>query len=512
MDRAHGWTDEQIEALERRISREYGQAAREMRALLEDRMARYASELEQRERALDDTPEARRAHREWLRRRAADREWVEGMVDSLEGSAMDAHGRAMGMVEDRLPRVYAENADWAAFEVDRAARVDTAFTLTDEDTVRQLMGRGELLFEPPRPDAAKVKAWTDRKLTSTITQGILRGESVPHVADRVAEVCGSGRAAAVRTARTACTGAENAGRVSSYQRARRLGIGLRQEWMATLDGRTRDSHRLLDGERTEVGERFSNGLRFPGDPQGTAAEVYNCRCTLVPAVDGVDQSAAARFSRLPEGMTYEDWKEQARRRTEARKGATEIVAAPPVTPVPAMTTSADSFVSVLDAAKASCPAENAWRVDTTRTAEDFNRDQVTMYVTPNGSTFALKDDGDIISVCKNQITDKGTNAKSLMAAAVENGGTHLDSFDGNYGFYVKCGFEPVSRCKFSKEFAPDGWIEGRDDEEDIYFMRYVGVGNVRLDTKEKAREAIPYSEGYDEAEAIIKKLLKEVNA
>ena len=325
MDRAHGGTDEQIEALERRISREYGQAAREMRALLEDRMARYASELEQRERALDDTPEARRAHREWLRRRAADREWVEGMVDSLEGSAMDAHGRAMGMVEDRLPRVYAENADWAAFEVDRAARVDTAFTLTDEDTVRQLMGRGELLFEPPHPDAAKVKAWTDRKLTSAITQGILRGESVPHVADRVAEVCGSGRAAAVRTARTACTGAENAGRVSSYQRARRLGIGLRQEWMATLDGRTRDSHRLLDGERAEVGERFSNGLRFPGDPQGLAAEVYNCRCTLVPAVDGVDQSAAARFSRLPEGMTYEDWKEQARDRMEAkaaRRGST----------------------------------------------------------------------------------------------------------------------------------------------------------------------------------------------
>ena len=28
---------------------------------------------------------------------------------------------------------------------------------------------------------------------------------------------------------------------------------------------------------------------------------------LVPAVKGVDQSAAERFARLPEGMTYDEW-------------------------------------------------------------------------------------------------------------------------------------------------------------------------------------------------------------
>lgn len=121
-------------------------------------------------------------------------------------------------------------------------------------------------------------------------------------------MCEMSLAASVRTARTACTGAENAGRVGSYQRAERLGIELRQEWLATLDSRTRDSHRLLDCERIEVGETFSNGCRFPGDPQGPGREVYNCRCTLVAAVDGVDQDAAARFQRLPDGMTYEEWK------------------------------------------------------------------------------------------------------------------------------------------------------------------------------------------------------------
>ena len=112
----------------------------------------------------------------------------------------------------------------------------------------------------------------------------------------------------MRWARTYTTAAENAGRVASYERAQGMGIKLKQEWLATLDNRTRHSHRQLDGEKREVGKRFSNGCRYPGDPQAAYAEICNCRCTLVAAVDGIDQDTADRFSRLPAGTTYEQWK------------------------------------------------------------------------------------------------------------------------------------------------------------------------------------------------------------
>ena len=64
------------------------------------------------------------------------------------------------------------------------------------------------------------------------------------------------------------------------------------------------------GERVAVGEAFhvdGASIRYPGDPQAPGYLIYNCRCTLVSAVKGIDQSDAPRASKLG-GMSYEDWK------------------------------------------------------------------------------------------------------------------------------------------------------------------------------------------------------------
>ena len=123
------------------------------------------------------------------------------------------------------------------------------------------------------------------------------------------------KASAIRTARTAVTGAQNAGRMDSYVAAEKMGIKVRKEWLATIDGRTRHSHAMLDGKVVDKDKKFENGCMFPGDPNGPPWEVYNCRCTLIAAVDGVDTSNAQRRVRNPEtgknelvsDMTYSEW-------------------------------------------------------------------------------------------------------------------------------------------------------------------------------------------------------------
>lgn len=51
-------------------------------------------------------------------------------------------------------------------------------------------------------------------------------------------------------------------------------------WVVT-SGSPRPSHAAMDGETVRVGERFSNGMAYPGDPEGGADEVAGCMCSLV---------------------------------------------------------------------------------------------------------------------------------------------------------------------------------------------------------------------------------------
>lgn len=53
-----------------------------------------------------------------------------------------------------------------------------------------------------------------------------------------------------------------------------------KEWVAVNDNRTRHTHYNIDGQVRDLTKPFSNGLMFPGDPNGSAAEVISCRCSL----------------------------------------------------------------------------------------------------------------------------------------------------------------------------------------------------------------------------------------
>lgn len=87
---------------------------------------------------------------------------------------------------------------------------------------------------------------------------------------------------ATRIARTESTSSYNAGSLAALSDE---GV-TRKEWVATLDSRTRRTHRNADGQVRPIDEPFEVGrssLQMPGDPRGSAAEIINCRCTVVNA-------------------------------------------------------------------------------------------------------------------------------------------------------------------------------------------------------------------------------------
>lgn len=305
-DPAHDATDAEIRRLAKRLHAAYGKALREMTRKAKDALGRQSkadADMVQRVAAGEMTADELRA---WRRSRAADATWYSQMVAELAREMERCDERAAEIVNGTSPAVYAENANFGAFQVERAAKVDTSWTLVDADTVSVLARDHPDLLPRVSPKPSKSEVWARRKITSAITQSVLQGESVPAASKRLRSVVDMDERAATRAARTALTGAENAGRVSSYDRARGMGIDVRARWMATLDSRTRDSHRHLDGEVAGDDGRFSNGLRYPGDPEGPAAEVWNCRCTLVASIPGHDVFEGRDTHGLE--TSYEDWK------------------------------------------------------------------------------------------------------------------------------------------------------------------------------------------------------------
>lgn len=159
------------------------------------------------------------------------------------------------------------------------------------------------------------------KLKKTITQEISRGiaSGLPYsdIARNINNVSSSGLYNAKRIARTEGHRIQQTSSRDAQYAAKKKGCDVVKQWDASLDGRTRDSHARVDGEIRELDEKFSNGLMFPGDPSGSAAEVINCRCTSNTRAkwaldDGELQTLKERaeYFGLDKTKNFEEYKEK----------------------------------------------------------------------------------------------------------------------------------------------------------------------------------------------------------
>lgn len=133
-------------------------------------------------------------------------------------------------------------------------------------------------------------------IVAEVERGIQDGADIPTITQRVDQVLSvtaseRWRNRARTVARTETMAAVNAGafRSAVLDAQARGDVAPFKVWLATDDERTRPTHRTADGQRTLLTEPFRVGtsaLMYPGDPNGAAAEVINCRCTVLPVVLG----------------------------------------------------------------------------------------------------------------------------------------------------------------------------------------------------------------------------------
>ena len=307
--------DKTVKTIENRIKKVYSQARKDLKKELDDFTEKFKLKDEQQKALWKAGAITKDQYDDWRAGQVFIGKQWKAKINHCTDILADANAQALNIVNGQRLNVFAENANHTAYQLEKDLGMNTGFGVYNASTVQRLLKEQPELLPRKKLDNGKDKAWNRVNISQAVTQGIISGQSIDKIAQSIADKTASTNMKAMtRYARTAVTGAENAGRIETLHRAQDMGINVKKQWLATLDSKTRDSHQYLDGQIREVDEPFKSlygSIRFPGDPEGEPGDVYNCRCTLVYILPDVQPENVERYDQ-EEGkpisdMTYEEW-------------------------------------------------------------------------------------------------------------------------------------------------------------------------------------------------------------
>lgn len=291
--------DEELEQLEERLTALYANAANEINSKLTDFMDAYKKQDEKKQAEVEAGTLTPEEYSTWRRTQMLNNSRYTAAVESMTNTLVNTDAAAMAAVKGQMPRVVAQSYDFVSalgsISAEKQGITKATVQIYNARTIQELEKKKPDLFPKPRVNIDEDKKWNKDRIRREMTQGILQGEPIGKIADRLQRVSTMDRNAAVRNARTAFTSAENLGRSEAAEDLKAQGIPVEEVWSATYDKRTRDTHLMMDGTTRDASGFFGVGiittpLRYPGDPDGDPEEVYNCRCRLNIQLPGIDHS------------------------------------------------------------------------------------------------------------------------------------------------------------------------------------------------------------------------------
>lgn len=158
-----------------------------------------------------------------------------------------------------------------------------------------------------------------KSIKAEVSRGIATGMNYSDIARNINNVSKTGLSNAKRIARTEAHRIQQASTMDAQRAAKAKGADVVKMWDATLDGKTRTTHRQLDGQIREIDEDFEIGgmkAKAPGY-FGRAAEDINCRCVSLTrarwALDHDELSLLqdrAAFFGVVKTKDFDDFKEK----------------------------------------------------------------------------------------------------------------------------------------------------------------------------------------------------------
>lgn len=142
--------------------------------------------------------------------------------------------------------------------------------LVSADMVSWIESRTDIFLQ-------QINETTIKELAKQFEENLAEGAGRIDLVNRIEQTYGNISKSRAKT--IARTEVHNVTQYSTIQGYKQAGMPIKI-WVAVMDGKTRESHAVEDGEERPIDTPFSNGLMYPGDPRGSADEVINCRCVI----------------------------------------------------------------------------------------------------------------------------------------------------------------------------------------------------------------------------------------
>lgn len=321
MDYGERYTDKKISAVNRELRKTYRTAQAELKKKLADFEKRHAKENQRKKEQLADGKISKQDYKDWLTGQVFIRNQWQANLRQVCQIMQDCNKQAMNIVSTSRFDVFAENYNYNAWKAERSIAV--SFNLYNAESVARLINGDPQLLPEWKIDEPKDYRWNQKKVNNIIRQGIIQGEGIPEITERLCRDLATGNENKMRMfARTALGAAQSAGRQKQMEDAAAMGIEVHKRWIAAHDSRTRDAHRDLDGQEVPYDKPFDSELgeiMFPKDPTAEPANVFNCRCsmrTIYPKYE--DRSKKYGEGEIIDGQTYEEWKKGKQKRGEVQ--------------------------------------------------------------------------------------------------------------------------------------------------------------------------------------------------
>ena len=156
-DRGHQLTDNMLTDLEKRLRNEYEQAAREIQNQLDDYLRRYKTKDKIWQKWVEKGVKKQEEYDQWRIGQMAVGERWEKMKERIVSDEMHANQIAREIIQKDMPGVFALNANYAIYQAEHDAKIDTGMTLYNREAVdRIIRDDPDLLLPPGKKTAQKM--------------------------------------------------------------------------------------------------------------------------------------------------------------------------------------------------------------------------------------------------------------------------------------------------------------------------------------------------------------------